>query len=107
MNQDVEAVRGAIANGADVNASQGDGMTGLHWAARHGDEAVAALLIEAGANVEATTRIGAHRPLHVASRLGRAGVVRQLVEAGADATARTTNGTEALHFAASAGSACR
>jgi ankyrin repeat protein len=105
MSRDVEAVRTALANGADVNASQGDGMTGLHWAARYGNEEVAVMLIDAGASVDAATRIGAHQPIHVASRLGHANVVRKLLEAGADASARTLIGTEALHFAASSGDA--
>jgi ankyrin repeat protein len=33
MRGDVEAVRALVKQGADVNASQGDGMTALHWAA--------------------------------------------------------------------------
>ena len=32
---DVETVRTLLRAGADVNASQGDGMTALHWAAEH------------------------------------------------------------------------
>ena len=37
MRQDHEAVRTLLAAGADVDAPLGDGMTALHWAARHGD----------------------------------------------------------------------
>ena len=36
MRLDAGAVRALLADGADVDAAQGDGMTGLHWAARHG-----------------------------------------------------------------------
>ena len=49
---------------ADVNAAQGDGMTALHWAAMKGDAELAQTLLYAGANVRATTRIGAYTPLH-------------------------------------------
>ena len=70
MRDDVEAVRALIAEGADVNAPRGDGMTGLHWAALNGNVEVAGMLIEAGADLEAVTRLGAHRPLHVAGRAG-------------------------------------
>ncbi|NNF25803.1 MAG: ankyrin repeat domain-containing protein, partial [Gemmatimonadetes bacterium] len=34
---DLEAVRALLRDGADVNASQGDGMSALHWAAMNGD----------------------------------------------------------------------
>ncbi|MYA12637.1 MAG: ankyrin repeat domain-containing protein, partial [Gemmatimonadetes bacterium] len=66
MRDDVEAVRALIAEGADVNAPRGDGMTGLHWAALNGNAEIARMLIDAGADLEAVTRLGAHRPLHVA-----------------------------------------
>ncbi len=38
---DLAAVKSLIAEGADVNVPQGDGMTALHWAAHHGDTAMA------------------------------------------------------------------
>jgi len=37
MRNDAVQVRLLIANGADVNAAHGDGMTGLHWAAENGN----------------------------------------------------------------------
>jgi ankyrin repeat protein len=61
------------------------------------------MLIHAGANLEAVTRIGAHRPLHVASRAGNAEVVALLLRGGANAKALTSNGVSALHYAAVAG----
>ena len=105
MGRDLEAVRSLLDGGADVNAALGDGMTGLHWAAKHGDVEMAAMLLDAGANPEAVTRIGAHTPLHVASAAGHASVVSALVEAGADVSAATTTGATPLHFAAASGSA--
>jgi ankyrin repeat protein len=102
---DVDAVRAALAGGADANAPQGDGMTALHWAASRGDVEMTGLLLYAGAHVEAVTRIGAYAPLHVASRAGQAAVVRRLLEAGADAQARASvSGATPLHLAAGAGS---
>lgn len=100
---DREAVRTLVKQGEDVNAPTGDGMTALHWAAINDDVEMAEVLIYAGANLEAVTRIGAHRPLHVASRAGNTAVVKRLLEAGADATATTSTGVTALHFAAAAG----
>lgn len=102
--EDVARVEALLAEGADVNASQGDGMTALHWAARHGSVEMTDLLLEAGAEPERTTRLGAYTPLHMAAELGRDAVVGRLIEAGADVSAVTSTGVTALHFAAEAGS---
>ena len=53
---DAEAVRSLLRGGADVNASEGDGMTALHWAADAGHIEIAHILLYAGANVEAAIR---------------------------------------------------
>src|SRR5262245_907027 len=105
MRRDVAAVRALIRQSADVNGPQGDGMTALHWAAEHGNEELAALLLQAGASPSAVTRIGRHTPLHVAATGGHAAVVRRLLDAKADANAVTTTGATPLHFAAASGNA--
>lgn len=102
---DLEAVRTLIASGADPDGAQGDGMTGLHWAAQRGDAEIASMLIDAGAELEAGTRLGAYTPLHVASRVGQGALVALLVGAGADVDARTTTDVTPLHLAAGSGSA--
>jgi len=105
MRGEVEQVRALLRDGADVNAAQGDGMTALHWAAERGDVALADMLLFAGANVEAVTRIGQYTPLHLAAKSGSGDLVARLLDAGADPAAVTTNsGATALHFAAGAGS---
>src|SRR6185436_15338122 len=103
MRGDVATVRALIARRADVNAPQGDGMTALHWAADHGDSAIADALLRAKANVASRTRIGAYTPLHIAARTGSPAVVRALLAAGSDVKATTASGATALHFAAAAG----
>ena len=101
---DTETVRQLLRDGADVNDAQGDGMTALHWAAESGDVDLAKILIYAGSNVEAGTRIGHYTPLHIASRKGRVDVVKALLAANADAHATTTNsGVMPLHLAAASG----
>ena len=105
MRQDHEGVRSLLEAGADVDAPRGDGMTALHWAARHGDAATARRLLGAGADPEAATRLGRHTPLHVASRAGHASVIAALLGHGADAEALTSAGAAPLHFAAQSGSA--
>jgi ankyrin repeat protein len=100
---DAAAVRTLLKQGADVNAAQGDGMTALHWAARRNDPAMAEMLIYAGANVRATTRLGGYTPLHLAARYGHAEVMAPLVAAGADVNAPTATGATPLMLAAAAG----
>ena len=104
MNGDKAAVKALIKQAADINAAQGDGMTALHWAAMNGDTELAQMLVYAGANVKATTRIGAYTPLYIASQQGRAAVLEVLITAGADAKPGTANGTTPLMAAAQAGS---
>jgi ankyrin repeat protein len=101
---DRDAVRTLLREGADVNAPLGDGMTALHWAAERGDAELTSVLLYAGANVSAVTRIGQYTPLHIAARTGNAAVVKALLAANADATARTSpSGVVPLHLAASSG----
>jgi len=99
-----DAVRALLRQGGDVNAAQGDGMTALHWAASNDDVELATMLIHAGANLRATTRINGYTPLMMAARVGHASVIRTLLERGADAKAASVAGTSALMLAAAAGS---
>ena len=107
MTGDLAAVRTLLSDGADVNAPQGDGMTALHWAARSANADLAGLLLQAGADVGAVTRIGAYTPLLLASEVGSAHVVRLLLADGAEQTATTDDvgGATPLHLAAGAGGA--
>jgi len=103
QHDDVAAVRSLLQEGADVNAAQADGMTALHWAARNDDAELVTVLAYAGANLEATTRLGGYTALHLAARRGQGDVVRALLEAGSVVEARTSTGATALHLAAGAG----
>lgn len=102
--KDIQAVRALLKQGGDVNAAQGDGMTGLHWAALQNDAELASMLLYAGANVRATTRLGAFTPLHLASQAGAAAIIEPLVKAGAPVGALTSTGATPLMLAAAGGS---
>jgi ankyrin repeat protein len=103
MAGDREAVRSLLKQGADVNAAQGDGTTPLHWAARRGDVELAQMLIYAGANVRATTRLGGWTPLLMAAQLGHAKMIETLLNAGADLKTTTVHGATPLMLASAAG----
>ena len=103
MKRDAAAVRTLLKGGADVNAAQGDGMTALHWAARNGDAELTQVLLFAGANVKASTRLGGYTPLLMAAEQGHATVISALIAGGADAKAANALGTTPLMLAAASG----
>ena len=105
MRGDRAAVRAALAGKADVNATQVDGTTALHWAVEHDDVELAELLLTAGARVSAPTREGV-TPLQLAAINGSAAMLGRLIKSGADPNAPLTPaGDTALMFAARTGKA--
>ncbi len=72
MARDAAAVRALLAKKADVNAPQGDGSTALHWAVYNGDAELTRLLLAAGADAKAQTRLGGLTPVMMAARAGDA-----------------------------------
>ena len=99
---DLETVRTLIADGADVDARQGDGATALHWAAHRNDPDAADLLIDAGGSVNAANALGA-TPLWLAAMNGSAPVVGRLLAAGANVNVALTMGETPLMTAARTG----
>ena len=77
-----EAVMTLLANGADARAADPDGNTPLHHAARSTDPAVAALLLDAGAQVDALNAEG-FSALAIACGSGNWRLARFLIEHGA------------------------
>ena len=103
-NADREAVRRLVQEKADVNATEPDGTTALHWASYRDDVESAELLIKAGANVNAANDLGA-TPLWTASLNGSAAMVRRLLQAGANPNATLLLGETPLMVAARSGNA--
>lgn len=105
MADDLDAVKAALKQKADVNAAQGDGMTALHWAAFKDDADMVKLLLASGANVRATTRIGDLTPLLVAAKNGNPAVIGALLKAGADVNMVSSDGMSPLMATAVSGNA--
>lgn len=79
-----EAVMTLLANGADPRATDADGNTALHHAARSSDPGVAALLRDAAAGLDVLNRDGI-TPLGIACASGNWRLARFLLERGARA----------------------
>jgi ankyrin repeat protein len=100
---DRTAVQALIAKKADVNATQGDGATALHWAAFKGDREMAQMLVSAGAKAAVANRNGS-TPLWLAAINGDAPMIALLLRAGADANEKLPLGRSPLMIAARTGS---
>ena len=99
---DREGIRALLGEPVDVNASQVDGMTALHWAARHDDLEMAKRLVRAGAAANAPNRYGV-TPLTLACTNGNPKLVELLLDAGADPNTTLPGGETALMTAARTG----
>ena len=96
---DLIRVRELLAGGVPVDQLSLSG-TALHLASAQGRVAIAAALIDAGADLEAEgDPVGAH-PLHVAAVTGQADLAALLMEHGADIEARDAEGRTPLMVAA-------
>ena len=104
QQRNTASVRALLGRGVDVNASEPDGTTALHWAAHQGDLDVLDLLLGAGVNVRAANRYGV-TPLPLACENGNAAVIERLLIAGADPNVVLPGGQTALMTAARTGRA--
>jgi len=105
QNRDGEAFHSLLKQKVNINATQPDGTTALHWAAHWNDLDAVNLLLRAGANPKIANRYGA-TPLSEAASVGNAPMLEALLKAGADPKALTTpDGETVLMTAARAGNA--
>ena len=92
---DVAALEARLHAGADVDARDRHGQTGLMLAAHHGHEDVVAVLVAAGAALDVSAKYGLSA-LMLAIVAGHEACARRLADAGAD---RTLRGNGAPGFA--------
>lgn len=102
--KDATAVRALLKARADVNATQGDGATALHWAVHYDDLAVSDLLLRAGSRVNVANDLGV-TPLYLACTNRNAAMVEKLLNAEADPNATLLNGETVLMNCARTGNA--
>lgn len=91
----VELCETLIAKDADVNKT---GWTPLHYAATNAHNAVARVLLDNFAYVDAESPNGS-TPLMMAAMYGNSSTVKLLLEAGADPTLKNARGLSAMDFA--------
>lgn len=103
QRNNTETLLTLLAEGINVNASQPDGATALHWAAHWNEISVAQQLIDAGAIVSAVNEFGL-TPLSLACRNGSETMVNTLLASGADATSVQPSGETVLMTCARTGS---
>jgi TolB-like protein/ankyrin repeat protein/class 3 adenylate cyclase len=91
----LEGVKRLIADGTNVNIEDYYGASPLHIAANNGHAEIAALLVNAGADIEAgaqgypDNRVFNATPLIVAAQQGHSKVAEVLIHAGADVNAKS------------------
>jgi len=100
---DRPAALALLASGVDVNASQADGTTPLHWAVYRDDLELTKLLLAHGANPKATNALGS-TPLAEGVKVANLELVSALLKAGADVESPNADGETVLMLAAHAGS---
>jgi truncated hemoglobin YjbI len=92
-----------LAAGADPNARDGGGHTPLYSLANQcqvpGGAKIVAVLLNAGASVDACEGVKRCTPLHMAARRGNVEIAAALLDAGADIEARDSTGDTPLRRA--------
>ncbi|HEY7443509.1 MAG TPA: ankyrin repeat domain-containing protein [Vicinamibacterales bacterium] len=100
--KDKAAVSALVRQRVNVNTTDVEGMTALHWAAHWNDLETVKVLLKAGATPKAANRYGV-TPLHEASTVGNLAIIEALLVAGADPNAPLGEGETPLMTAARTG----
>jgi ankyrin repeat protein len=98
--RDLEAVKEALANGADVNVTNDFGDSPLVWAEREGHIETIQLLLDHGAKIDVVADNDGERILHRAVVNDHIEIVKLLLATGIDVDAKNKYGRTALHQAA-------
>lgn len=97
---DMDEVKRLIAEGAEINGTDGNGQTPLHLAVLAGRKDIVELLIAQGADPNAKANTWDTTPLIAALRNGHENIAKLLIAKGADVTAKGRGDYTPLHRAA-------
>lgn len=92
---DIESVTRLIDQSNDVNQTEADGTSALHWAAHRDSVGIAKLLISSGADVNTVNEYGV-TPIHLACTNRSEQMIKRLLSADADPNAAMWNGQSVL-----------
>ena len=95
---DIEMVKNALTEGANVNAKDSDSNTALYTASRRGHTEIVKILLDNGAKVNVKDNNG-WTALITASKRGLTEIVKILLENGANVNSKDNNGWTALILA--------
>ena len=101
--EDGASVRALLAERVDVDETQPDGATALHWGVHREGLEVVDLLLDAGADPDVANDLGM-TPLLMASTRGHAALVERLLSSGADPNRALESGETPLMHASRSGS---
>jgi ankyrin repeat protein len=96
---DTTAALALVGRRTDVNQSQSDGTTALHWAVYYDDPELVRALLRRDADVAARNDYGA-TPLSQAAIIGNPAIIKSLLDAGAAANERGADDQTALMIVA-------
>ena len=100
---DCDIVRWLIEEGVDVNYSNKEGFTSVHYAAQEGNMDVLKQLETSGADIHAQTKDGWNSIISALLVTGDCNTVRWLIEQGVDVNYCSKEGFNAVHFATEKG----
>ena len=99
---DLDGVKAAVENGADIEERGWTEGTALHCACLDGHTLVAEYLIERGAEINCRDKDG-YLPIHMACWRGHLDTVKLLINKGSDFTSTSNYGTTPLDIASTCG----
>lgn len=97
-NGEYAEVQRLLAQGVDVNYTDGTRETALSKASRRGHTGVVQLMLKGSADPKASDKYGS-TPLHEAAQGGHPAIVKLLLDAGADTQVKNKNGETAVMVA--------
>lgn len=100
--ENIQLIEELLDAGSDVNVTQGDGATALHWAVHRNNFELVQLLIEAGSDVNISNELGA-TPLWLAALNGNASITEKLLDVGANLNVALKMGETPLMSASRSG----